>query len=604
MNKLIKFIIYIISLIDKFRNDSQKFIKSYDVRGISIKTDTGFSPASHIHLTQRYDIYKLILANGYELLCADNHIVFNENMQEVYVKDLYVGEQIYTDSGLQSVINIKHKRFSVSMCDITIDDYNHRYYTNRILSHNTTTSAIFMLHYICFNSDKNALILGNKRGTAIDILNKLKSIFYELPYFLKPGVLKWNESEIVFDNGCRIKAEATTINSGIGMTIHCAMLDEFAHVAPNILDKFYNNLLPVVTAAKGKVLITSTQNGYNLFYRLWMSAKSGDSSYVPFEVTWDMIPEWNPETRQWEKRDEKWHRMQVANYGSEEAFNAQFGTSFDISSNTLISQKILAKKKLEVEIFQRAELPGVGLADYYFWKPGYEPVADLRKDHIVITCDIAEGLGQDSTLYKFNRIIDDGLECIGFFRCNDQRRELCADSLADIVVRYCDSDKVLVSVEKNTYGDLFIRELQDYKDGIFPVDTFVRYNKNKENKHKFDWGIKITPGNKTPACKLFKEQYELGKIKDNSSIFIDELTNFVNDGSDHFAASFGHDDSVMAEVQLIFVMDTLQYKLMKEDYENSKSVLQDGYQPIFPGPLQNDVGFRTSLANGGTIYDF
>ncbi len=462
----------------------------------------------------------------------------------------------------------------------------------------TTTSAIFMLHYVCFNSDKNALILGNKRGTAVDILNKFKSIFYELPYFLKPGVLKWNDSEIVFDNGCRIKAEATTINSGIGMTIHCALLDEFAHVAPNILDKFYNNLLPVVTAAKGKVLITSTQNGYNLFYRLWISAKSGDSSYVPFEVTWDMIPEWNPETRQWEKRDEKWHRMQVANYGSEEAFNSQFGTSFDISSNTLISQQILNKRRTEVEIFQRAELPGISLADCYYWKPGYEPLADLKKDYIIITCDIAEGLGQDSTVYQFNRLVDSGLECVGFFRCNDQRRETCADSLADIVTRYCDSDHTLVSFEKNTYGDLFLRELQDYKEGVFPVDTLVRYNKNKESKHKFDFGVKITSGNKTTACKLFKERYELGKLKNTASLFVDELGNFVNDGSDHFAASFGHDDCVMAEIQTVFVQDTLQYKLLREEYETASQIEQKTATAInYSSPLQ-------SVNGGGTIYDF
>lgn len=76
----------------------------------------------------------------------------------------------------------------------------------------TTTSAIFMLHYILFNVDKNALVLGNKRKTAIEILDKTKKIFLEIPYFLKPGIYKWNEGEIVLDNGCRLMAEATTID--------------------------------------------------------------------------------------------------------------------------------------------------------------------------------------------------------------------------------------------------------------------------------------------------------------------------------------------------------------------------------------------------------
>ena len=44
----------------------------------------------------------------------------------------------------------------------------------------TTTSAVFMLHYILFNVDKNALVLGNKRKTAVEILDKAKKIYLEL----------------------------------------------------------------------------------------------------------------------------------------------------------------------------------------------------------------------------------------------------------------------------------------------------------------------------------------------------------------------------------------------------------------------------------------
>ena len=139
----------------------------------------------------------------------------------------------------------------------------------------TTTSAIFMLHYILFNIDKNALVLGNKRKTAVEILDKAKKIFFEIPYFLKPGVYKWNEAEIVLDNGCRLMAEATTINSGISFTFHCVLADEFAHIAPNIMESFYNNIFPTITAARARFIITSTQNGRNLFYRLYKASESG-----------------------------------------------------------------------------------------------------------------------------------------------------------------------------------------------------------------------------------------------------------------------------------------------------------------------------------------
>ena len=195
-----------------------------------------------------------------------------------------------------------------------------------------------MLHYILFNIDKNALILANKFKTSKEVIDKTKKIFIELPFFLRPGIYKWNDAEIVLDNGCRLMCEATTINSGIGFTFHCLLADEFSHLPPNIMEPFYNNLFPTITAARARFMITSTQNGYNLFYRLYMSAVAGDNEYKPFKTDWDEVPEWNPDKRCWERRDEAWHKLQVANYGSEEAFNAQFGTSFDVSAITLIGR--------------------------------------------------------------------------------------------------------------------------------------------------------------------------------------------------------------------------------------------------------------------------
>ena len=84
----------------------------------------------------------------------------------------------------------------------------------------TTTTSLFMLHYLLFNIDKNALICSNKRKSAVEVVDKVKKIYNEIPYFLKPGIQKWNEAEIVMDNGCRVQAEATTINAGIGDTVH------------------------------------------------------------------------------------------------------------------------------------------------------------------------------------------------------------------------------------------------------------------------------------------------------------------------------------------------------------------------------------------------
>lgn len=563
---IIKFIYWILELLND--QSDEKLIKSFDLNGINVMTDEGWSPATHIHLTKPFEIYILTLENGMVLECADKHIVFAEGCKEKWVMDLNTNDLIMTRDGLSKVKSIIKTNKVVNMCDLTVDNKKHSYYTNGILSHNTTTSAVFMLHYVLFNIDKNALVLGNKRKTAVEILDKAKKIYLELPFFLRPGIYKWNEAEIVLDNGCRLMAEATTKNSGISFTFHCVLADEFAHVAPNILDDFYNNLFPVVTAGKARFMITSTQNGYNLFYRLYKAAEQGISEYKAFKTDWYEVPEWNPDTRQWEKRDEAWHRLQVANYGSEEAFNKQFGTNFDVSANTLISQFKLRAKKNQVIEFEPKDIIGVPHADYYKWNPNYEPMNNLKKDHIVITCDLAEGVMGDYTVFKFYKVFEDHNECVGYFRCNNLIREQCAYSLQLFICKHMNINNILLSYEKNTYGDLFYRDLMDnfekdeFISRYFDPSIIVKYY--NETGTKYSLGIKLTPGNKTPHCLLYKESYERDQTIDNDTDTYGEILSFINDGTNHYKASFGHDDMVMASIQLEFVKNTLQYKLLKE----------------------------------------
>jgi hypothetical protein len=468
---------------------------------------------------------------------------------------------------------------------ITLRDYQKKYLShlqnNRLSIYlacrqcgKTTTSAIFMLHYILFNVDKNALVLGNKRKTAIEILDKAKKIFFEIPYFLKPGIYKWNEGEIVLDNGCRLMAEATTINSGISFTFHCVLADEFAHISPNIMESFYNNIFPTITAARARFIITSTQNGRNLFYRLFKAAEAGENEYSHFVTNWWEVPEYNPDKKCWEKRDEAWHQRQVANYGSEEAFNSQFGTNFDISSNTLISQKILSKKSQRTVEFISQAIPGVPYSDYFYWHPDFDPV-ELRNEYIIITCDLSEGIGGDYTIFLINRMIDPEsgkLECIGFFRANNVDREEYARTLQMLICLHCDQNKTLISYERNTYGDLFYKQLfdnanTDPKCSTFDMSIIVRYPASDGSKKYFN-GIKITSGNKTVHCRLFKEDYEKDLIINDSFQASVELGNFNDDGTGHYKAVFGHDDIIMAMVQLMFVKTTVQYKSLKSDFDS------------------------------------
>ena len=160
----------------------------------------------------------------------------------------------------------------------------------------TVSSAIFILHTILFNNDKNVMIVANKGDTAVEIVDKVKSIYSLLPFFLKPGVKTWNQKSLTFDNGCRIKTSARTKTPAIGFTIDLLYLDEFAHIPSNIIEPYYTAAFPTVSAVQNsKIIITSTPNGMNLFHRLLTDAErpDGDSqknNYKPMRVYWYQVP--------------------------------------------------------------------------------------------------------------------------------------------------------------------------------------------------------------------------------------------------------------------------------------------------------------------------
>ena len=46
---------------------------------------------------------------------------------------------------------------------------NHFYLTNGIVSHQTVSTAISILHYVTFNKEKNVMITANKGATVVEI---------------------------------------------------------------------------------------------------------------------------------------------------------------------------------------------------------------------------------------------------------------------------------------------------------------------------------------------------------------------------------------------------------------------------------------------------
>src|SRR6185312_7739801 len=241
---------------------------------------------------------------------------------------------VHVDKGL---IPFNLYDFQKEMLTICRDN---RFFIGKLPRQSGKTSSLvaFTLHYILFNDYKNVAFAANKLDTAIELLDRLKEAYENLPKWLQQGIPDggWNKKSIKLENGSKVFAAATSSSAIRGKSMSLLILDEFAHIDLNKQQKFYNSTLPTIVSGKTtKVFIISTPQGMDLFYTLWMEAIKEEaektSKFVPFSIEWNDVP----------GRDEEWKKAMIAELGSEEAFDQEFNTSFIGASDTLLSKKKL-----------------------------------------------------------------------------------------------------------------------------------------------------------------------------------------------------------------------------------------------------------------------
>ena len=121
---------------NKSEQINRKFINSWNIDDFEIETDTGWTEIISLNETVPYQKYYIETESGLSLICTDDHIVFDEDMNEIFIKDN--PKYIHTVNGIEKVKEIKYYDEYENMYDFELSDSsNHRYYTNGILSHNT-----------------------------------------------------------------------------------------------------------------------------------------------------------------------------------------------------------------------------------------------------------------------------------------------------------------------------------------------------------------------------------------------------------------------------------------------------------------------------------
>ena len=571
-------------------------------------------------------------------------LVYKRTEEEVedYIKcmqdPLYFAEKcfIMTPKGLQPVkmrdyqkeylTNLKENRFNILLACRQAGK--------------SVTTAIFGLWKILFCNDRNGLILSKSGPAGRDLLKKVKDMYMYLPYHLKAGTMKWNQSEISFDNNSSLSTEAFSPTAALGKSLNLIILDEFAWCPQNDVDLFYENVIPTVTTLPdSNVCICSTQNGFNKFYDIWKSSIEGRSIYHHQKIDWWQVPNYNLETGQWEPRTEEWKQMMIGVLGSEEAFYYQYGTQFSASDACLVSRETLTQiHKTEILFTSREELVSSLYSKFLFVNPEYD-VTNFKNKYYIVLVDLAEGGGADYTVFQILEVTVNPItgkvtfEQVAFWRSNTVDIEKASVEFWVMMGQLFRTDlsNVIVSIEWNTYGALFynyiclLNETDNFRDSLWrfnickEFDTSVlcyykKANLNEEiagikNKNaKTIPGIRWSAESKKTGCAMLKMMIEKNELIIRDIVQIGELENFEDKtGSGSYKASYGHDDMMMTLVQLPMVLQTGKYKEFIEDIsERSKldSLGELQSQRDFNFGDMMEVGFQQSNTTGSIFNDY
>ena len=384
----------------------------------------------------------------------------------------------------------------------------------------TTTTVGYMLWSVLFQNDYTIGILANKGALAREILGRLQKAYEYLPLWLQQGIVVWNKGNIELENGSKIYAYATS-NSGVrGGTYNLIFLDEFAFVPHNIAQEFFTATYPVISSGKTtKVIIVSTPNGLNMFYKMWTDAIEKRSTYNPIEVHWSSVP----------GRDADWKKETIRNT-SEEQFRQEFETEFIGSSATLVS----GSKLRSLAFFN--PISTIDKLDMY-----EEP----KEGHVYIaTVDCSEGVGQDYSAINIIDATQTPYRQVAKYRANDLPLLFFPNIIYSIGMKY---NGAYILIETNNIGQQVVDILHydlEYEN-IYKIDQHHIKGQTISGgfRRNSSFGIKTTKSVKKIGCANLKTLIESDKLIIVDFDTIAELNSFVR-VRDSYAAEEGNNDDL------------------------------------------------------------
>jgi hypothetical protein len=399
----------------------------------------------------------------------------------------------------------------------------------------TTGVVGYLLHKIIFNENYNVAVLANKERQSREILGRVQLAYEWLPKWMQQGIIEWNKSFIELENGSKVFASSTSSSAIRGQAYNLIYLDEFAFVPRNIQDQFFASVFPTISSGKTtKLIITSTPNGMDLFYKIWTDSEHKRNTYARVDVHWSDVP----------GRDEAWKEEMIKNT-SVDQFRQEFECEFLGSSFTLIHPAILSKLVYEEPLAIKHEV-----------KIYKEPVEGHQ---YALTVDVSEGLGLDYSAFTVIDISVVPYEVVATYKDN-KMSELLFPTLIANAGKYYNTAAVLVETNIGSQVVNLLQQDCEYENIVLTKQSARKGTNIGNNAAQARLGLKNTKVTKKIGCANLKSLVESHKLILNDFDIIQQLSTYVVDKNTYNAEEGHNDDLVMCLVMFSWMVSQNYFK--------------------------------------------
>lgn len=456
-------------------------------------------------------------------------------------------DPIYFSEKYIKIVHVDHGLIPMDMYDYQKEITNKIFNSRRVAvltarqSGKTTTAVAVILHYILFNEFKTVAILANKGDSAREVLSRVQLAYEALPKWMQQGVEEWNKGNITLENGCKIYAGTTSSSAIRGKSISFLYLDEVAFIEG--YDEFFASVYPTISSGQTtKLLMTSTPNGLNHFYKTCKGAEEETNGYEFVKVMWHDVP----------GRDDAWkdETMSALDH-DEQKFKQEYCCEFLGSSGTLIDGS-----KLKELVYDRPLLEKDNI--YQYTKPEEDRT-------YVMTCDVSRGKGLDYSTFTVIDITKMPYKQVCVFRDN----LITPVDFASVIYRIGSFyNEAAVLVEINDIGEQVADVLlMDYGyENVLYTENAGRSGKRISSGFgkSTDNGIRTTKSVKSIGCSILKMLIEQNQLLLCDFNTLQELSRFSKRGASYEAESGSHDDLVMNLVIFAWLTDQGYFKDMTD----------------------------------------